>query len=131
MYVLDASVLVEILVATPLGVRLAADVLTADSSLHVPHLLDVEVLQAVRRLTLSGDLDRQRAEIAVDVLADLPLLRHAHVPYLARIWELRASMTAYDASYVALAEGLGAVLLTCDSRLARAHGHHARVELLS
>jgi predicted nucleic acid-binding protein len=131
MNVLDASLLIEILVATPLGVRLAAKVLTADASLHVPHLLDVEVVQAIRRLTLSGGLDRQRAEAAVSVLADLPLVRHAHVPYLSRIWELRSSMTAYDAAYIALAEGLGAVLLTCDGRLARAHGHRARVALLN
>jgi predicted nucleic acid-binding protein len=131
MNVLDASLLTEILVATPLGTRLTAKVLTADASLHVPHLLDVEVVQAIRRLTLSGGLDRQRAEAAVNVLADLPLVRHAHVPYLPRIWELRSSMTAYDAAYIALAEGLGAVLLTCDGRLARAHGHRARVALLN
>lgn len=131
MAVVDASLLIEILVATPLGIRLASKVLTGADSLHVPHLLDVEVVQAVRRLTLLGGLDRHRAEHAVNALADLPLVRHGHVPYLARIWELRSSMTAYDAAYVALAEGVGAVLLTCDGRLARAHGHRARVELLS
>lgn len=131
MNVLDASLLIEILVATPLGIRLAAKVLTGDGLLHVPHLLDVEVAQAVRRLTLSGGLDRQRAEAALNVLTDLPLVRHGHVPYISRIWELRFSMTAYDAAYIALAEGLGAVLLTCDGRLARSHGHRARVKLLN
>ncbi len=81
--------------------------------------------------SVSGGLDRQRAEDAVNALPDLPLVRHGHVPYIARIWQLRASVTAYDAAYLALAEGLPAVLLTCDGRLARAHGHHARIELLT
>jgi len=64
-------------------------------------------------------------------MLDLPLVRHAHTPILGRMWELRTSMTSYDAAYVALAEGLPAVLLTCDGRLSRAHGHRATVELLS
>jgi predicted nucleic acid-binding protein len=50
---------------------------------------------------------------------------------MGRIWQLRTSMTTYDAVYVALAEGLSTVLLTCDSELARAHGHHADIELLT
>lgn len=131
MRVLDASVVIEILIRTPLGVRQAARVLSSDTSLHAPHLLDVEVLHVVRRLALTGDLDRQRAEEAMNTLADLPLVRHGHTAYIARMWELRASMTAYDAAYIALAEGLRAVLLTCDGRLARAHGHRATVELLT
>jgi predicted nucleic acid-binding protein len=131
MRVLDASLLIEILVATPLGVRQADRVLNSDDSLHAPHLLDVEVLQVVRRLTQSGGLDRERAAYAVNALAQLPLTRHGHTAYIARIWELRTAMTAYDAAYIALAEGLSAVLFTCDGRLARSHGHRAQIELLS
>jgi predicted nucleic acid-binding protein len=64
-------------------------------------------------------------------LASLPLHRHGHAPLLSRVWELRESMTAYDAAYIALAEGLEAPLLTCDAKLRRSHGHDARVELLA
>lgn len=131
MRVVDASVLIEVLVGTPAGQRLAATVLNPDELLHVPHLLDVEVVHAIRRLTFSGELDRQRAEDALTVLSDLPLVRHSHLPYVARMWALRQSMTAYDAAYIALAEGLSAVLLTCDGRLARSHGHRARVVQLN
>jgi predicted nucleic acid-binding protein len=130
-HVLDASVLVEILLQTPLGIRHTDRVLDRNESLHVPHLLDLEVLQAVRRLTLAGEITTERAEIALVALLDLQFTRHEHTLFIGRIWELRASMTAYDAAYVALAEGLSAVLLTCDSKLARAHGHHASIDLLT
>jgi predicted nucleic acid-binding protein len=129
MYVLDASLLVEVLLRTDLGIR-HTDLVLNMESLHVPHLLDLEVLQVIRRLTLAGNLDMERAATALNVLIDLPLVRHEHMPFLDRIWQLRTAMTAYDAAYVALAEGLGAVLLTCDGRLARAHGHRAQINLL-
>jgi predicted nucleic acid-binding protein len=129
--VLDASVLVEILLQTPLGIRHSDRVLDRDELLHVPHLLDLEILQAVRRLTLAGEIPATRGEMALIALLDLQLIRHEHAPFMGRIWQLRTSMTAYDAVYVALAEGLSTVLLTCDSKLARAHGHHADIELLT
>ena len=131
MQVLDASVLVEILLQTPLGIRHTDRVLDRNDSLHAPHLLDLETLQAIRRLTLAGEISAGRAEAALIALLDLELSRHEHTPFIGRIWELRAAMTAYDAAYVALAEGLSAVLLTCDGKLARAHGHRAKIELLT
>ena len=85
----------------------------------------------VRRLTRAGELSTSRANQAFTLLRDLPLIRHTHLPFLDRIWELHNSMTAYDPTYVALAEGLSAVLLTCDGKLARAHGHLAHVRLLT
>jgi predicted nucleic acid-binding protein len=130
-HVVDASVLIEILLQTPLGIRHLDRVLDPSESLHVPHLLDLEILQAVRRLTLAGEIPAERAELALATLLDLQLIRHDHTPFIGRIWELRASMTAYDAAYVALSEGLSATLLTCDSKLSRAHGHHASIELLT
>jgi predicted nucleic acid-binding protein len=129
--VLDASVLVEILLQTPLGIRHIDRVLDRDDTLHAPHLLDLEILQALRRLTLVGEISAARADAALIALLDLPLTRHEHAPFVGRIWELRTAMTAYDAAYVALAEGLSAVLLTCDGKLARAHGHRANIELLT
>jgi predicted nucleic acid-binding protein len=129
--VLDASLIVEVILRTPLGIRHADRILDVSDSLHVPHLLDVETVQVLRRLTLAGELAPERAEEALDVLADLPLVRHDHTILITRAWALCTSMTAYDAMYVALAEGLDAVLLTCDGRLARSHGHRARIELLN
>jgi predicted nucleic acid-binding protein len=129
--VLDASLLIEILLQTPLGIRHTDFVLDSNETLHVPHLLDVEMLQALRRLTLAGEISGQTAEAALITLLDLPLTRHGHTLFVGRIWELRRSVTAYDAAYIALAEVLPAVLFTCDGKLARAHGHRAQIELLS
>lgn len=57
-------------------------------------------------------------------------VRHAPDPCLPRVWELRHNLSAYDALYVALAEGLGADLITCDARMGRASGHRAHVVVL-
>jgi predicted nucleic acid-binding protein len=56
--------------------------------------------------------------------------RASHQPLLGRVWQLRESMTAYDGAYVALAEALDAPVVTCDRKLARSHGHRARIELI-
>lgn len=100
-------------------------------SLHVPHLLDVEVTQALRRCTASRLIDEGDATFALLALRDLDLERHSHEALLDRVWTLRRNLSAYDAVYVALAEALGAVLLTCDARLARAPGIGASVELVT
>jgi predicted nucleic acid-binding protein len=68
--------------------------------------------------------------MALAAMADFPLIRYQHDLLLPRIWELRHNLTAYDAAYVALAEALGAPLLTRDRRIAAAPGHRARVELV-
>jgi len=86
---------------------------------HTPHLCDVEVASILRRGLLMGRLDGERASQALRDLADLPIRRHAHGPLLPRALDLHANFTAYDAIYLALAEGLGAGLVTGDSRLAR------------
>jgi predicted nucleic acid-binding protein len=130
MLVLDASLAVEVLLRTARGVRHSDRVLSGNEALHAPHLLDVEVLHVLRRFTLAGELDGSRAEGALTTLIDLPLVRHSHTVLAGRIWELRRSFTACDAAYIALAEALPAVLLTCDAKLARSQGHQAQVELL-
>lgn len=99
-------------------------------SLHAPHLIDLEVSQALRRYVSSGVLEERRARLALDYLAELGLLRYPHDLFLPRIWALRENLTAYDAVYVALAEALPARLLTLDRRLARAPGIAAEVEVL-
>jgi predicted nucleic acid-binding protein len=127
--IIDASLALEVLLETPLGLRHAGRLFGQQR--HAPHLLDVEFAHALRRLTLTGELGIQRARLALDLLGDIALVRHRHTPLLPRIWELRHSMTAYDAAYVALAEGLDAPLLTCDGRLNRSHGHRAKIHLLA
>jgi predicted nucleic acid-binding protein len=131
MIVLDASALLELLLGTRLGRAVAARIADPEVSLHVPHLVDVEVAQALRRYVREGDLDADSAAEAVEDLSALDLERHSHEPLLGRVWALRDNLTAYDAVYVALAEALGTTLVTCDRRLARAPGMARRVALVS
>jgi predicted nucleic acid-binding protein len=129
--VLDASALVELILRTPTG-RLVADrIADPAEGLHVPHLVDLEVVQALRRYVREGEIDADVAEAALADLRALDLQRHAHEPLLERVWELRKNLTAYDAVYVALAEVLDGVLITCDRRLSRAPGMRGRVALLA
>ena len=129
MTVVDASAMVELLLQTPLGSRVEARLL-GEPGLHAPHLLDVEVLQALRRLARGGEVSDSRAEEAIADLADFGVLRHPHDLFLRRAWELRGNLTAYDAMYVALAEALAAPLLTCDAPLGAAPGHSASIEVI-
>ena len=103
----------------------------AHESLHVPHLLDVEVLNVLRRYHLRVVLSPTRASLSLRRLSGMRLVRYPHASLVARIWELRGNLIAYDAAYVALAEALDAPLVTTDGRLARSPGHRARVELYS
>jgi predicted nucleic acid-binding protein len=128
--VVDASAVIEVLLNTRAAARVAERLFGGRETLHVPHLLDLEVAQALRRYVLAGDLDGERGEEALDDLCDLPLRRYPHEPFLGRIWELRRNVTAYDAAYLALAEALGAPCLTRDAKLADASGHRARIVLI-
>jgi len=98
----------------------AAAVTAPDADLHVPALCDVEVIAALRRALLARALTERRAREAVTDYLALPLARHAHEPLLERALALRHNFSAYDATYVALAEGLRAELLTADDALGRA-----------
>ena len=127
MLVVDTSAVVAALVGRPPDRRLT-DRLGADGDLHVPHLLDVELLHALRRLVRTGQLSEERAADARADFAELAVVRYGHQPLADRAWELRDDLTAYDATFVALAEALAVPLVTCDARLARAPSHRA-VEL--
>jgi predicted nucleic acid-binding protein len=119
--VLDTSALVAFLVgadaiaekvrATAVGERLAA-----------PHAVDLECASALRGLARRGKLPEDEARRALGLLGIISLTRHDHVPLLPRIWQLRHNLWPYDAAYVALAESLGADLITLDGKLARAPG---------
>jgi predicted nucleic acid-binding protein len=104
--------------------------LEASERMHAPHLLDVEVAQVLRRLVRLKEVTVARAEQALDDLPKLVIERHEHQSLVGRVWQLRDSISAYDGVYVALAEALDAPLLTCDAKLAGAHGHHATIELV-
>lgn len=130
MIVLDASAIVELVTGTARGASVAARIADPAVGLHAPHLVDVEVLQALRRYQRAGELEEAGAAAALGAFLELDLERHGHEPLLARAWELRANLTAYDAVYVALAEALEAPMVTCDARLARAPGLGRRVELV-
>ena len=121
--------MVEVLLQTERGRRLEARLLAPGETLHVPHLIDVEVAHALRRACLRGLIGDQRGAEALDDLAAWPLIRYPHDLFLPRMWMLRHHVTAYDAAYVALAETLSVTLLTCDARLAASHGHDAVIEL--
>lgn len=97
---------------------------------RVPHLADIEVAQVLRLYVLRGAMAAPRAEEALDVYQKVPIVRYPHAVLLPRIWQLRASISAHDAAYVALAEALFAPLLTRDGRLARSQGHWAIIELV-
>ena len=130
MIVVDASALLELLLRTSLGARVEARLFADDHELHAPHLLDVEIVQALRRLVRTGEVSSGRADEAIVDLTDLDLHRHPLLDLVARAWKLRDNISAYDAMYVALAEGLDAPVVTCDSPLANAPGHRARIEVI-
>jgi len=128
--VVDACVAVELVLQTRRGRDLSRRLLVdEEQDLHAPHLVGVECVQAIRRLRLAGSLEPARAQQAVTDLFALGIERHPHELLLPRAWELRENLTIYDAVYVALAELLEVPLLTCDSRLARAPGVAAEIEV--
>jgi predicted nucleic acid-binding protein len=128
--VLDASAAIELVLNTPRAERVAVRALDPAERIHAPYLIDVEVAQVLRRLVHARELTLARGALALNDFAELVIERHPHRPLLGRIWSLRTSLSAYDAAYVALAEALAAPMLTCDDKLARAHGHSARIEII-
>jgi predicted nucleic acid-binding protein len=126
--VIDASALIEYLLDASRFPRLRE--LLATRRIHAPHLLDLELTQALRLATIRNLIRPDRAASALDDLAALSIERHTHIEYLKRIWSLRHNITAYDACYVALAESLNVPLLTRDRRLAQSSGHAARIEYI-
>ena len=126
MIVIDASAMIEALVGRDADNELLDPLQT---SVHAPHLLDVEVLSVLRGLTLSGKLASDTADQARADYFALTITRYEVHGLADRVWELRRNYTTYDACYLALAEALDAPLHTCDHKLA-SDGHHADVLVL-
>lgn len=125
MNVVDAGVIVELVAGDLDPDRLGVEDLVA------PHLLDSEVTHVLRGLVLRGALSELQASMAMDGFAGLSIARYRADWLGPRMWALRHDVTAYDATYVALTEMIGATsLLTTDARLAKAPGVRCAVQLL-
>lgn len=131
MIVVDASVLVNALADDETAGDRARELFRANGDLAAPDLVDVETTAALRRRWLAGAVSDERFSLAVADLADIPIARFPTLPLMRRAFELRANVTAYDASYIALAEALERPLYTADRRLVRAPGTRCTVHVLS
>jgi predicted nucleic acid-binding protein len=120
MLVIDASALVEVLTADPDEIHELAQRIHDAEWMSAPDLIDYEVLNVLRRMVFGGDIDGDLAEAARLTLRDLRLTRYPLTDEMSdRVWQLRHNVSAYDASYVALAEQLDVPVVTADARLAR------------
>jgi predicted nucleic acid-binding protein len=128
--VIDASVLANVIADDGTDGQTARDAVRAAGGLSAPELVDVETVSVLRKRWLAGTLSDARFAAAIDDLMDLEVERYPGLPLLRRIYELRANVSAYDAVYVALAEGLACTLLTADARLVNAPGPRCEVRLL-
>ena len=111
------------------GLPEAIEVLTAEA-IEAPHLIDAEVVQALRMLVIRGVVEADVAHDRVARWAHLPVRRHDAATLLRRVWALREVLSAYDALYVALAERLDCPLVTADRRLAGAPGVGCEVRVI-
>ena|SRR5258708_8804111 len=130
MIVTDASVILELLLESTAARRIRARLVDARETLHAPGILDIEVAHALRRYASRREISIERGRSAIALLERFPITRYSHELLLRRIWELRNNLTAHDAAYIALAEGLDATFITRDSRLASAPNHRATVEVI-
>lgn len=102
----------------------------SDEQLHAPHLIDSEIANALRRQVGGQRLAVDAAWSALDHWRRLGVTRYPVVGLLDRVWELRESVSAYDAAYIALAEALNCTLLTADARLSRAPGSRCPITVV-
>ncbi len=116
MIVTDASAIVEVLLAGPRAAAIR-EALAAHSEVHVPEHFHVEVLSALRRYSVRGELGERRAGEALAALYALRAVRYPVLELAEELWALRDSLTAYDASYLVLARRLDTALVTLDAAL--------------
>lgn len=128
MIVVDTSAILDALAAREPAPGLVQR-LAGDGDLHAPHLIDIEILHALRAMRMREQITVERATDVRSDFGETAIVRYPHEPLSDRVWELRHNLSAYDAAFVALAEALGVPLVTCDGRLASSSGHDAQVEL--
>ena len=129
MIVVETSAMVEYLVGSG-TTREAVRATITTEPVAVPHAVDLECVNAIRRLVRAGDRDPSDAYGALVLLRSMPLERYGHTWLLPRIWELRENMWPYDAAFVSLAEALGAPLVTVDSKFEGVPGLRCEVRNL-
>jgi predicted nucleic acid-binding protein len=133
MLVVDASAVFDLLLELPAATTIDRHIRDHDHDWAAPHILDLEVMNGLRRAVSTGTAAPDRVHDAVVDLLDLSFERYAHEALLPRIWHLRKNLKPYDAAYLALAENLadeGVPLLTTDAGFARAARKHTSVEVL-
>lgn len=129
--VIDASVLAAFYAADDPRRATVAGRLEAGDALFAPAHLDAEVVSALRGMARGNPALDHAVPGALAHLAGFPIRRMPLAPLLGRMWELRNNVTAYDAAYVALAEGLDSTLITCDEELASAVGSTCAFDLIA
>ena len=129
MIVVDASVVVDYLLAAQIENQLTA-LIGSSELLLAPQNIDLEVLNALRRGNYGGVQAKKAAANAFVNFGELRIVRYPSTPFLARIWQLRENVTAYDAAYISLAEAVAMPFYTRDRKLARATGHSAHIILI-
>lgn len=130
MIVVDASVLANALGDEEEDGRVARTELRAAGEVTAPDLVDVETVAVLRKRWLAGTMSDQRFAAAVGDLERLDFERVPTLRLMRRAYELRANVTAYDATYVALADALECELITGDQRLAVATGPRCVIRVL-
>ena len=128
MIVIDASAVVELVLATETGAAVARRL--RGEIVHAPAHLDVEAVGAIRRAVTRRLISDHEGLVAVGDFRNLTIRRWPTKAFVERAYQLRATHTVADGLYIALAEGLAAPLLTCDGPLKRSHGHAAHIELI-
>ena len=124
--VVDASVLIDAFTGNR---RVGAAIIHRE--LHAPVTIDAEILHGLRRAWFGGRITGYEAESVLEILREVPLIRHPVAPFIGRMWALRHNVSSYDAGYVALAESLHLPLITRDRRLANSSGHGATIEYIA
>ena len=116
MIVVDASVFIHIIMETSKSQKAVA-LLQAHVDWVAPEMVDLEVLNGVRKPMLRGDFSEQRAQAAIEAYSAFQIARLSSTPFQNDIWRLRHNMTPYDASYVVIAKAFDLTFLTCDAPL--------------
>jgi predicted nucleic acid-binding protein len=129
--VIDASVLANVLADDGADGRRARAELSSAGEIAAPDLVDVETVAVLRKRWLAKTVSARRFASAVDDLQAMAIDRYPTLRLMRRAYELRDNVTAYDASYIALAEVLECELVTGDARLAKAPGTRCAIRLLA
>jgi predicted nucleic acid-binding protein len=129
--VVDSSAILALIIERFSTATLRSRLLDRAVMLYAPAIIDLEVLHVLRRYVLLREMDAGAAEASIEAYGKIEIVRFPHDPLIRRIWQLRENFTAYDAAYVALAEGMRIPLITLDARLAKAAPPTVRVELIA